>query len=48
MRSIILEEGKLVEKDIPKPIPKNEEALVRITPVYATPMYTWLRVTGPR
>ena len=31
MRAMILEKGRLVEKDIPKPVPKSEEALVRIT-----------------
>ncbi|MFX1501962.1 MAG: alcohol dehydrogenase catalytic domain-containing protein [Promethearchaeota archaeon] len=31
MRSIFLEGGKLVEKDIPKPSPKYEQALVRLT-----------------
>ncbi|MFX1375286.1 MAG: alcohol dehydrogenase catalytic domain-containing protein [Promethearchaeota archaeon] len=31
MRRIMLEDGKLIERDVPKPSPKKEEALVRIT-----------------
>ena len=31
MRAVFLENGKLVIKDVPKPSPKQEEALVKIT-----------------